>query len=81
MHKALKTLFTEQRTQFVFSELRSALQPMNIKHITSIKYDPTKNSISERLYQELKFTLQRYSHLRIHKAVRLTEIKHCYNYR
>lgn len=73
------TILSDQDRQLVSNEFQEFLKMNSIKQIISSPYNPTGNSVSERLTQGLKFTLQHFSDLGLNESVQLAETRHRYN--
>lgn len=64
---------TDQGKQYTSHEFRKFLIRYNIKHITTTAYNPTGNSISERINQEIGKGLRALRNLTIGDAINKIE--------
>lgn len=72
----LQTVLTDQGAQFVSEIFRSMLEQYNMKHLTSTAYNPTGNSIVERVNQEIGKELWIIPDMPTKTALRKIEIAH-----
>ncbi|KAI4292771.1 hypothetical protein PAPHI01_2045 [Pancytospora philotis] len=69
------TCLTDQGRTFISSEFKTFLNEHQITHLTTTAYNPTGNSISERINQTLSKVLQASSHMPIrHVICRINQV-------
>ncbi|MGL5707258.1 MAG: reverse transcriptase domain-containing protein [Aeromonas sp.] len=65
------TCLTDQGRQYISIHTRDYFRKKNIEHLTSTAYNPTGNSISERINQTITRVLQTNKHVRLKSLVKL----------
>ncbi|WP_438544757.1 reverse transcriptase domain-containing protein [Clostridium sp.] len=79
-HPKPSTILSDRGKQYTSVHFRTTMKRMNIDHFCTTPYNPTGNSLSERINQTLGFILRNHNHESIHTALKIAKRSLNYTY-